>query len=235
LPNATRGSRAADAPAKLEGQVEAFLADYGKPPREAVRALLEPTDANIRALLRKQEETMAVAAYVAARMTELQQHGSSRERTRPESPAYDPAALLQMRVTLFEQAHDPDAADALSALRALALDLPDLQAQVSLVGTLRTQDLRAQIAGIPAPLTAAAIGMQDCDRAVLPFLRIEDLRQRRVRDIDARGITQPRLRAAIAALRTAPDTPAIADSAGLDGDELERTAPASLPCSAPPE
>lgn len=57
----------------LDANVAAFLANYGKPPQEAVRALLDPTDDNIRAWIRTQEKTLAVAAYVAQRMTALQQ------------------------------------------------------------------------------------------------------------------------------------------------------------------
>lgn len=61
---------------RLDAEISAFLAGYGKPPREAVRALLDPTDDNIRAWIRAQRKTLSVAAYVAQRMTALQQENS---------------------------------------------------------------------------------------------------------------------------------------------------------------
>ena len=69
---ATRNGAARADP--TEARVEAFLQQYGKPPREAVRALLDPTDENIAAWLRVQRRTVSIAAYVAGRMTELQGH-----------------------------------------------------------------------------------------------------------------------------------------------------------------
>lgn len=58
---------------RIDAEISAFLANYGKPPPEAVRALLDPTDDNIRAWIQAQQRTLAVAAYVARRMTVLQQ------------------------------------------------------------------------------------------------------------------------------------------------------------------
>ncbi len=59
---------------RIDERISAFLADYGKPPRYAVRALLDPTDDNIRAWIRAQQKTLAAAAYVARRMTALQRN-----------------------------------------------------------------------------------------------------------------------------------------------------------------
>lgn len=54
-----------------EPMIDAFLSQYGKPPREAVRALLDPSDDNIRAWLRSRRHTLDNASYVAQRMTAL--------------------------------------------------------------------------------------------------------------------------------------------------------------------
>jgi hypothetical protein len=45
---------------------------YGKPPREAIRALLDPSDENILAMMRQQQAAVDRAEYVAWRMTQLQ-------------------------------------------------------------------------------------------------------------------------------------------------------------------
>jgi hypothetical protein len=55
-----------------EAQVDAFLQQYGKPPREAVRALLDPTDENILAWLHARRRTLDNARFVAERMTALE-------------------------------------------------------------------------------------------------------------------------------------------------------------------
>ena len=70
---------------RIDAEISAFLGDYGKPPREAVRALLDPTDDNIRAWIRAQQRTLAVAAYVARRMTALQQENPA-DGTAPGRP-----------------------------------------------------------------------------------------------------------------------------------------------------
>ncbi|HUN92445.1 MAG TPA: hypothetical protein VMU33_10335 [Burkholderiaceae bacterium] len=54
-----------------DARIDAALASHGKPSREAMRALLDPTDENILAMMRKEDETLAIAAYVGQRMTDL--------------------------------------------------------------------------------------------------------------------------------------------------------------------
>jgi hypothetical protein len=55
-----------------EREVDEFLAQYGKPPRSAVRALLDPSDENIAAMQAEQVHREIVAAYIAQRLTEMQ-------------------------------------------------------------------------------------------------------------------------------------------------------------------
>jgi hypothetical protein len=59
------------APAARESEVEASLAQWGKPPREAIRALLDPSDENVAALLKFQADSVARARRLAERMTVL--------------------------------------------------------------------------------------------------------------------------------------------------------------------
>ena len=51
-----------------DDDIQAFLANHGKPPIEAVRALLNPTDENIRALVAQKKRQLLIAAYVAERL-----------------------------------------------------------------------------------------------------------------------------------------------------------------------
>ncbi len=71
-PASATGS-ADSAESSIEAAIDAYLAGYGKPPRAAVRALLDPSDANVAALLAEQVRQEARAAQVAARLTRLRQ------------------------------------------------------------------------------------------------------------------------------------------------------------------
>jgi hypothetical protein len=89
---AMHGAVAPGARAATEAQVDAVLQQWGKPPREAVRALLDPTDENILAWIGSQRRTLSVARYVATRMTELQAQAPGRE---PNQAATDPVTQAQ--------------------------------------------------------------------------------------------------------------------------------------------
>ncbi len=196
----------------VEEQVDAFLAAYGKPPREAVRALLDPSDVHIRAMLQKQQETLAVAAYVASRLSAMQQQVRGAPEAASEQ-AEDLPDFLQMRVTLVQRPRDPESRAVLQALRALVLRVPALQAQVALVGVFDAQRLRAELVQIDAPLAVAVAGPQTLEGRETPFLQIEDLRNRRSQIIDARDLRDmdvAQLRLAIVSLRRVSDAEAAA-------------------------
>lgn len=184
----------------IEARIDAFLAQYGKPPREAVRALLDPSDDNIRRYLRQHQETLAVAAYVAARMTALQAAADPAPGVGPPMP--DLPSYLQMRVTVLTAPGDRQSAGALHALRELARRVPALQSVVQLTGAMAPQQLRAEVARIEPPLTATVAADAD-DPGTLPLVRIDDLRNRQTLTIDARNLTPQGLSAAIVALRRA--------------------------------
>ncbi len=188
----------------IEAQVDAFLAQYGKPPREAIRALLDPSDANIRAYLRRQQETLALVSFVAARMSALQATGATADAPRPLPGEL--SAYRQVRVTLVTVPADPQSGAALQALRQLATQVPALQAGVALAGRFSPPQLRRELARIEPPLVATATDPTAVDATILPLVRIEDLRNRRTVAIDARGLTRDALAQVIVAMRRAPSS-----------------------------
>jgi hypothetical protein len=192
----------------LERQVDAFLSSYGKPPREAVRALLDPSDANIAAMLAQQQETLALAAYVANRMTALQARSAGGQVAPEPAGPRDAALLSPMRATLVQRFADATTDDAARALRVAMDRIASLQVHIVLVGRPAPERLRAQIARldprftlelVPDPAPDARID----DRA-LPLLVIEDLRSHRSFAVSAIGATAAGVLEAMTALRSRP-------------------------------
>jgi hypothetical protein len=182
-----------------EDAIEAFLANYGKPPREAVRALLDPTDENIRALLRKREETIAVASYLAERMSEIRQLESASDG--PAASRLTDSSLMGLRITLFERPGQDKVESTLDAMRALADDFPLLKLQVGLVGNETARELRSLVSRLPPSLTAKFVRPEECNSSVLPFIRIEDLRTGKAAEFDATDADRDTLQRVIAGLR----------------------------------
>jgi hypothetical protein len=199
-PTTASGPGPAHAAEALEDRVDAYLSAYGKPPREAVRALLEPSDAHIRDYLRKQQETLAIAAYVAARMTALQD-ATPQPAANAWPAAADNAVFGQMRVWLVQSAFDTQTQEAQWALRELARQAPQLQAGVVLVGNLTPQALRREIGRIDPLLAVESRAPDTEDSELLPYLRIEDLRNRRFLAFSARSVSAAELARQIAAVR----------------------------------
>lgn len=68
----------------LEAEIEEYRKNYGKPPAEAIRAMLNPTDENIQALVEYNQRREALARYMSQRMTEIQARAQQADRTEPE-------------------------------------------------------------------------------------------------------------------------------------------------------
>jgi len=184
----------------MDARIDSYLANYGKPPREAVRALLEPTDDNIRSYLQQQERTLSLAGYVASRMTALKQAtGIGAEERDVESR--DEQTFRQLRLSLYQRAGDSSTADAMSALAALSRSTPTLQAGVRLAGPLDFTRLQDEIGRIDPSLTVAIAPSQAVDSSRLPLLRLEDLQSGSSYDIDARNLNIQKIRAAAFAIR----------------------------------
>lgn len=212
-------SRPAREPDGLERRVDAFLADYGKPPREAIRALLEPTDEHVRALLMKHEETIALASYLASRMTALRARDSSAPNE-VRGALERSAAMLGMRATLFERPENREAAQALNTLATVARAFPALRATVALVGSFTAQELRRAISRVPAPVTATTLRPDQCDADALPYVLLEDTRAGREVRLDGRNLEPSDLEAQILAFRSYED--------GVRDPGREGATPASL-------
>jgi hypothetical protein len=185
---------------EFERLVDRYLENYGKPPREAVRALLDPTDENIRALARKQEETLATVSYVAARMTRLQQEelprGAEARWPDPDLPLFS-----RLRLTLSQRPDDASTQDALIALQSLARAAPSLQARVGLVGAISPHALREFLRRVPPALDVVQLPTEAESHDNLPQLRIDDLRSGQSLRLDPHEVDAARLRAWIVALR----------------------------------
>jgi hypothetical protein len=201
----------------LEERVDRFLASYGKPPREAVRALLEPSDDNIRSYLRSQDRTLSLAGYVAARMTALKNEELALTSDSAPEKAYRPA-FPQMRLYLYQTPLDPQSAEAMRVLGALAREAPALRVGVKIVGRLSARQLQEQIARIDPALSVALATRESVSAERLPFVQLEDLRSGRSVDIDARTVTLDGVKASLAALRGGAPAPGwVAPQGGNSG------------------
>jgi len=203
VPQHAAVGRSSGSELQIDDAIDRYLESYGKPPREAVRALLLPTDENIRAYLRRQEQTLALTGYVAARMTELKNEESPRMAGNLPDAAQR-AGFLQIRIWLVKSPRDLDAAGALRALSALARQVPALQLGVKLASHLSSVQLQEQIAAIDPALSVAVVEPESVDHRQLPFIQVEDLRSGKSLVFDARGVTAEQLLASIAAVRFAP-------------------------------
>jgi len=113
-----------------EAQVTEYLAQYGKPPREAVRALLDPTDANIAAWLRKQRQVVSIASYVASRMTEMQLHLEADYPRGSSTSVSQLPAMIQVRVTLYLNSKDASSLRAVRVLQQVVAHHPSIDGRL---------------------------------------------------------------------------------------------------------
>lgn len=121
-------------PSVSEEQIRDYLSQYGKPPREAVRALLEPSDSNIAAWIRKQRQLISLASYVASRMTEMQSSPEAGLPRSAPSSASGLSSMFQMRVTLYVSNLDEVSLRAVRAMQQLVLVYPSVEGRLAQVG-----------------------------------------------------------------------------------------------------
>jgi hypothetical protein len=194
-PPARAAAVAAPAP---EAAVDQFLAVYGKPSREAARALIDPSDENIAAMVRKEDERIAIAAYVGRRMTELRARRPAEEAPEIDSSALP--AMIQMQAFLVAATGDPDGVTAAHRLDQLAAAFASLDARLIWVGDLapRAAAIEAAADAIALPVNVVAADRLDVSE---PYLLLHDSRHRLNRRLSARGLTVEQIRKAIVALR----------------------------------
>jgi hypothetical protein len=155
-----------------EAEIDAYLANYGKPPREAVRAILDPTDENIRAYRQRIEREQAVAAYIAQRMGELMKQEAPAATTARDLPA-----LGAMRAVLHAGPNCAECDRAALLLQQLVAAYPTLDARVVYhgIGGRNALLLETARAGVTLPASLAESGTPR-PAGKLPQLALADLR-----------------------------------------------------------
>jgi hypothetical protein len=205
----TCGERTADsdgAQSVSEAHVTEYLAEYGKPPREAVRALLDPTDDNIAAWIRQQRRVTSIATYVATRMTEMQSQLETEPLDTTVMPVSRVPAMVQMRATLFLNAASESSQQAANALQQVVGRYPSVDARIVQVGSQpERQRLNWQLKLDPM-LPISIVALETISNLPLPSLLIEDLRYQTRLRLDATNITAQQICNEIIALRIAAET-----------------------------
>lgn len=186
----------------LEARVDAYLANFGKPPRAAVRALLEPSDENIRAFVTDQENTLSLAAYVAARMTALRSRAAP---TGGQTPAgrFQFQAFGQARVRLFQRPGDTSTEPLMRAMAELSQLMPGVQVGVQVVGPVDALELKREISRIDPLLSVEVAPPEQVRDQALPLLRLDDLELGISRDFEATHLSAIQLGQALLSLRNA--------------------------------
>lgn len=184
----TRGPTAGYDRNTLEARVDAYLANFGKPPRAAVRALLEPSDENIQAFVTDQKNTLSLAAYVAARMTALKDRlAPGADAATGQNPAlrFQLQAFGQARLRLFQKPGETSTASLMQAMAELAQVMPGLQVGVQIVGPLDPAQLKREISRIDPQLSVEVTSPGQVPDQALPFLRLDDIERGTSRDFEA--------------------------------------------------
>jgi len=160
-----------------DSEVNEFLANYGKPSREAVRALLNPSDQNIAEMLRVEQAQLGVAAYVGQRRVELTEaSGASRAAQLDQS---DLPSVIGMRVTVFVSPDCKGCESILPMLNQVATEFPSVDAKVGAVGLTDPKPLIARMAALGVYLPSAAVSAERVRKlgaSNLPAMVIGDIR-----------------------------------------------------------
>ena len=185
-----------------ERDVDQYLAEYGKPPRSAVRALLNPTDGNIAAMRSDQLRREIVAAYVAQRLTQI--GTGPLEPPRPGSGAYaELPYFIGMTIAAYVPAECASCAELYRMLRQFMEQNPAVDLQLMVVGEPGgANPLSAMLdGGLPVPVSGLT-GEQASARGIstLPAVEVRDTRNGRRRLLGP-GIDAAALREEVAALR----------------------------------
>lgn len=115
-----------------ESEVNEYLANYGKPPKEAVRAILNPSDENISAMLKVERSQLAVVAYTAQRRTELTQ---SQLKSKDSGLSLaDLPNLIGMRLVVMVSPDCRDCERVLPIVQQLVTEFPSVDARIGVLG-----------------------------------------------------------------------------------------------------
>lgn len=159
-----------------ESEVNEFLANYGKPSRQAVRALLNPSDENIASMLKVEKSQLAVAAYTAQRRVELsQQSGASAN----ELSQADLPALIGMRLTVLVAADCKGCEKVLPFVNQLVTEFPSVDARIGVLGLGDPKEfvIKAAELGVYLPVSKVSVErMRQLRLDTLPAILIGDTR-----------------------------------------------------------
>jgi len=150
-----------------ESEVNDFLANYGKPSREAVRAILNPSDENISAMLRVEKSQLAVTAYTAQRRTELLQLAPTQRNELSQS---DLPSLIGMRITVLVGTDCKGCAKVLPQVNQLVAEFPSVDARIGVVGMNDPKEFVVKTADLGVYLPVAKVSAER-----LKQLRVESL------------------------------------------------------------
>ena len=184
-----------------DAEVDAYLANHGKPSREAARALLDPTDENIAAMARKFRQEAAVASYVAGRMTAMQEIDPGLVALNPVFNSEDLPMLSGMRLVLHIAPGCKPCENAVLAIQRLVAESPILDARVVVHGVSDPKAMTLEMAriGITLPSVPASPGASRYARLV-PIAVLADTRFGKEGLLSKFGNTQE-IRSSIAGFR----------------------------------
>jgi hypothetical protein len=189
-----------------EAQVSEYLAQYGKPPREAVRALLEPSDKNIAAWVRQQRQVVSIASYVAARMTQMQSQLEADSASAPWVPVSQLPTMFQMRATLFLNSEGASSLRSVRALEQVAGRYPSVDGRVVRTGPVSGTELTVWLSKLGTVLPVSIATPDAMNGYSVPSLLIEDLRYGTSQRLDATELTAQSICDQIVALRSAAES-----------------------------
>lgn len=197
-PTASKGTVAG---AVSESDIDNFLANHGKPSRESARALLDPSDENIAAMARSLRQQSATAAYVASRMTAMQQVDPGLSPINPSFNSEDLPLLSGMRLVLHVTKGCAACERAAMVAQRLVAESPILDARVVMHGVSDTRELLLEMGrvGLTLPVTIATPALKAYAQQA-PTAIVADIRNGKERTITTFTSTQD-LRSAIAQLR----------------------------------
>lgn len=172
-----------------EPEVDSFIANHGKPSREAARAMLEPTDENIAAMMRRLQRDQAIAAYVGQRMTELQQSDPTLATAPTSAVPVDLPSFTSVRLVLVTQPDCNRCDRAAQALQRLVSIYPTLDARIVVAGVREPRQIVHEMArtGVTLPTSPADDALLQRIRRSPPYLLVADVRRQReglVVDVD---------------------------------------------------
>ena len=194
----TSGSESRSAPAladreQEEAKVEAYLASYGKPPREAVRAILDPSDQNIAQWHLAQERTMALASYLGSRLTALESEQNRRALAPTTGSTSRPRIFANL--VLVQMPGDPVAQVARDVLARVARQTPGLSISVELAAAPKPGDFDSIGPDVEVRRTSVESERKD----TLPWFRIESAGVAAPLILPARNMEAPSLQAILLA------------------------------------